>query len=44
MTPERIDAQWIAANRKYDGERRRILANVDMHTRIASPGVRERQA
>jgi alpha-L-fucosidase len=29
LTPEQIDAQWIAANRKYDGERKRILADVD---------------
>ncbi len=29
MTPEQIDAQWIAANSKYDGERKRILADVD---------------
>ena len=26
LTPEQIDAQWIAANSKYDGERKRILA------------------
>jgi alpha-L-fucosidase len=29
LTPEQIDAQWIAANRKYDGERKRLLADVD---------------
>jgi alpha-L-fucosidase len=29
LTPEQIDAQWIAANSKYDSERKRILANVD---------------
>jgi alpha-L-fucosidase len=29
LTPEQIDAQWIAANSKYDGERKRILADVD---------------
>jgi alpha-L-fucosidase len=29
LTPEQIDAQWIAANSKYDFERKRILANVD---------------
>jgi alpha-L-fucosidase len=29
LTPEQIDAQWIAANGKYDGERKRILADVD---------------
>lgn len=28
-TPEQIDAQWIAANSKYDGERKRILGDVD---------------
>jgi len=29
LTPEQIDAQWIAANSKYDSERKRILSNVD---------------
>jgi alpha-L-fucosidase len=29
LTPEQIDAQWIAANSKYDAERKRILADVD---------------
>jgi alpha-L-fucosidase len=29
LTPEQIDAQWVAANSKYDSERKRILANVD---------------
>jgi alpha-L-fucosidase len=29
LTPEQIEAQWIAANSKYDSERKRILANVD---------------
>lgn len=29
LTPQQIDAQWIAANSKYDGERSRILKNVD---------------
>jgi alpha-L-fucosidase len=29
LTPQQIDAQWIAANSKYDSERKRILANVD---------------
>lgn len=29
LTPEQIDAQWIAANSKYDAERHRILADVD---------------
>jgi alpha-L-fucosidase len=29
LTPEQIDAQWIAANSKYDGERKRILADVE---------------
>jgi alpha-L-fucosidase len=29
LTPEQIVAQWIAANSKYDGERKRILADVD---------------
>ena len=29
LTPEQIDAQWIAATGKYDGERKRILADVD---------------
>jgi alpha-L-fucosidase len=29
LTPEEIDAQWIAANSKYDGERKRILADVE---------------
>jgi alpha-L-fucosidase len=29
LTPEQIDGQWIAANSKYDSERKRILANVD---------------
>ncbi len=29
VTPEQIDAQWIAANSKYDAERKRILADVD---------------
>ena len=29
LTPEQIDAQWIAANTKYDGERKRLLADVD---------------
>jgi alpha-L-fucosidase len=29
LTPEQIDAQWVAANSKYDGERKRILADVD---------------
>ena len=29
LTPEQIDAQWIAANSKYDAQRERILADVD---------------
>ena len=29
LTPEQIDAEWIAANSKYDGERKRLLADVD---------------
>jgi alpha-L-fucosidase len=29
LTPEQIDAQWIAANSKYDSERKGVLANVD---------------
>ena len=29
LTPEQIDAQWTAANSKYDGERKRLLADVD---------------
>jgi alpha-L-fucosidase len=29
LTPEQIDAQWIAANSKYDDERKRVLADVD---------------
>jgi alpha-L-fucosidase len=29
LTPEQIDAQWIGANSKYDGERKRLLADVD---------------
>jgi alpha-L-fucosidase len=29
LTPEQIDAQWTAANGKYDGERKRLLADVD---------------
>jgi alpha-L-fucosidase len=29
LPPEQIDAQWIAANSKYDSERKSILANVD---------------
>jgi alpha-L-fucosidase len=29
LTPEQIDAQWIAANSTYDSERKRILASVD---------------
>jgi alpha-L-fucosidase len=29
LTPEQIDAQWIAANSKYDSERKRLLTNVD---------------
>src|ERR1700753_3012605 len=29
LTPEQIDAQWIAANSNYDSERKRILSNVD---------------
>ena len=29
LTPEQIDAQWVAANSKFDAERKRILANVD---------------
>ena len=28
LTPEQIDAQWVEANRKYDGERQRLLADV----------------
>ncbi|HEY3987838.1 MAG TPA: alpha-L-fucosidase [Acidobacteriaceae bacterium] len=29
LAPEQIDAQWIAANSKYDNERTRILGDVD---------------
>lgn len=29
LTPEQIDAQWVAANSKYDAERIRILGDVD---------------
>jgi alpha-L-fucosidase len=29
LTPEQIDTQWIAANSKYDAERKRILTDVD---------------
>lgn len=29
LTPEQIDAQWIAASSKYDAERKRLLTDVD---------------
>jgi alpha-L-fucosidase len=29
LTPEQINAQWVAANSKYDAERTRILGDVD---------------
>ncbi len=29
LTPEQIDAQWRAANAKYDGERQRLLGDVE---------------
>lgn len=29
LTPEQIDAQWRTANAKYDGERQRLLTEVD---------------
>ena len=32
LTPQQIDAQWIAANHKYDTERRRLLADVEKAT------------
>ena len=29
LTPEQIDGQWIEANSKYDGERKRLLTDVE---------------
>ena len=29
LTPEQINAQWIAANAKYDPERKRLLSDVE---------------
>ena len=36
LTPQQIDAQWVAATRKYEGERQRLLADVD-HAAAAGP-------